>query len=226
MQIRGRFDIVLPMRAVWSTVRFVLVFLFLASYGARTVDYGPSVPPPTASPGIYFGESLALSDFDGDNLIDRARLGGEGARKSIEIYLSRTGKLSVLQFETASPGHGSLFAEDVNNDGDVDLVWTDLLHPDDVIIWLNTGLGRFERICPHEYAHTFILGDRNLRTSDGYNPEAATGPVPSFSLDQAISTVATESERMGPGRHQPAQRKVSSLLQQSLTARGPPTSLI
>ena len=33
------------MRAVWSTVRLVLVFLFLASFGARTLDYGPPIPP-------------------------------------------------------------------------------------------------------------------------------------------------------------------------------------
>src|SRR5262249_35071518 len=136
------------MRAVWNTARFALLLFFLAFYGARTVDYSRSLAASPPPPRLGFGKSLALSDFDGDNLADRARLGGEGARKSIEIYLSRTGKLSVLQFETLSAAHGSLLAQDVNNDGDVDLIWTDLLHPDDVVIWINNGLGRFERICP------------------------------------------------------------------------------
>jgi hypothetical protein len=214
------------MRAVWNTARFALLLVFLAFYGARTVDYSPSLAASPAPPRLGFGESLALSDFDGDNLADRARLGGEGARKSIEIYLSRTGKLSVLQFETLSAAHGSLLAQDVNNDGDVDLIWTDLLHPDDVVIWINNGLGRFERICPHQYARAFVIGAPILKTDDGNKPDAASAPARSFWLDQVISAAAMDHCRTDPPRYERDEFPHSALLDRSLSIRGPPSSII
>jgi len=123
---------------------------------------GPSRPathpqPALAQPRLRFGQSLAMSDFDGDGRADLAILSETGQQKDIEICLSSTGTHSKLRFDSQTIGRGSLFAEDVDHDGATDLIWTDLLHPDDVIIWFGDGTGRFERICPHEYANLFVI---------------------------------------------------------------------
>jgi len=96
---------------------------------------------PLAELRIPRDNRLALADLDGDDLTDKAELGGTGLNKNIQLRLSRTGKSAVLTFDTTSLDRGSLLAQDVNDDGEVDLIWTDLVHPDAVIVWLNNGLG-------------------------------------------------------------------------------------
>jgi len=107
---------------------------------------------------LQFGNRLTLADLDGDNLADKAELGGTGLNKNIQLRLSRTGQFSVLTFDTTSFERGSLLAQDVNDDGEIDLIWTDLVHPEEVVVWLNNGRGRFERARPGEYGDRFIVG--------------------------------------------------------------------
>jgi hypothetical protein len=83
----------------------------------------------------------------------------EPCNKDIEIRLSQTKARTVLHFDTLTNERGSLFAKDIDNDGDNDLIWSDLLHPDDVVIWLDDGSGRFDRICPDRYAEAFVISD-------------------------------------------------------------------
>jgi hypothetical protein len=109
---------------------------------------------------LRFGQALALADFDGDNRVDEAKLGGTGRNKSIEIRLTHAKAPTFLSFDTLTSERGSLFARDIDNDGDNDLIWSDLLHPDDVVIWLDDGSGRFERVCPDAYAAgEFVISD-------------------------------------------------------------------
>ncbi|HJZ66982.1 MAG TPA: VCBS repeat-containing protein [Blastocatellia bacterium] len=127
----------------------------------------PGAQASSAQPLLRFSQSFALSDFDGDGRSDVASLSEVGQRKIVEIGLSRTGTRSLLQFDTESVGPGSLVADDVNDDGATDLVWTDLLHPNDVVIWFGDGAGRFERFCPHEYASRFVIPDSSVAAPDG-----------------------------------------------------------
>lgn len=106
---------------------------------------------------LHFGQSLAVADFDGDARLDNATVDGTGRNKRLEIRLSNSQTRTVLLFDTLTSDHGSLFTSDVDNDGDNDLIWTDLIHPEDVVIWLDDGTGRFERVCPHQYAQAFVL---------------------------------------------------------------------
>ena len=106
---------------------------------------------------LHFGQSLALADFDGDNRTDTATLVGGGRIKDIEIRLSRAKASVVLRFNTLSSERGSLFTSDIDNDGDNDLIWSDLLRADDVVIWLDDGTGRFDRVSPGEHANMFVL---------------------------------------------------------------------
>lgn len=108
---------------------------------------------------LHFGQSLALADFDGDNRIDTATLSAGGRSKDIEIHLSRGKARVLLRFNTLTSEPGSLFTSDVDNDGDNDLIWTDLLRADDVVIWLDDGTGRFDRVTTGEHANTFVLSN-------------------------------------------------------------------
>jgi hypothetical protein len=128
--------------------------------------------PDIAQPRTPYGNRLALADLDGDNLADKAELGGAGLNKNIRLKLSRTGQFSVLNFDTASFDRGSLLAQDVNDDGEVDLIWTDLVHPGTVVIWLNDGLGKFERTSPGQYRDRFTIGACRIDQpfSRGYDP--------------------------------------------------------
>src|SRR5215467_8348872 len=126
-------------------------------------------------PRIPLQSKLALADLDGDNLVDKAELGGTGLSKNIQLKLTRSGKSSVLTFDTAFLDRGSLLAQDVNDDGEVDLIWTDLVHPDAVVIWLNTGLGSFERACSAEYGDRFTIGSFRIHAPFNSNDEPSVG---------------------------------------------------
>jgi len=108
---------------------------------------------------LRFGQSLALADFDGDDRIDTATLNGFGRDKHIEIRLSRLKSRVVLCFNTLTSEQGSLFTRDVDNDGDSDLIWSDLLRPGDVVVWMGDGSGRFDRVSPDRYATVFVLSN-------------------------------------------------------------------
>jgi hypothetical protein len=118
--------------------------------------YSHSNTPDTHS-FLRFGQHLALADFDGDHRIDRATLDSTGRRKRIDIRFSQTKPSTVLYFDTGTEDGGSLFANDIDNDGDNDLIWSDLVHPDNVVVWLDDGTGRFERGKPDHLANEFVL---------------------------------------------------------------------
>jgi hypothetical protein len=163
----------------------LLVLVALVGVASMTRVTRPSV----AQPRTAYGNRLALADLDGDNLADRAELGGTGLNKNIRLRLSRTGQFSVLSFDTATFDRGSLLAQDVNDDGEVDLIWTDLVHPEAVVIWLNNGLGNFERACPGEYGDRFTIGGFRINQPVGRDYETSIGfyrvwPGDSLSTDR------------------------------------------
>jgi hypothetical protein len=147
----------------------VIALLAARVYSATALAHHELSETPSQSTALRFGQSLALADFDGDDQVDRAMLTGTGRNKSLEIYLSHTNARAVLHFDTKTSERGSLYTRDIDSDGDNDLIWTDLLHPDDVVIWLDDGTGRFESVCPDKYAAEFVLTD-SPTCSDSRNP--------------------------------------------------------
>src|SRR5580704_6413627 len=178
-------DIFTPMQ--FCRYKCWILMLLAAVLGYAMPVGASSTPKPhhlLSGPRLAFGQSVALSDLDGDSVIDQATLGAVGFSKSIRVSLSTTKKASVLQFTTSSYNHGSLFAYDTNNDGDIDLVWTDLVHPDDVVVWLNNGSGQFERVPSRCYADSFVIGSSGLRGYSGQTRELAACQSHPQSLDQ------------------------------------------
>jgi hypothetical protein len=146
----------------WFTTKALLLLFVLAVYSDNSLPQGKRAVVYESQATLRFGQTIVLSDFDSDGLIDVARIDGSGSRKGVKIPLSRTAKLLVLHFDTNRDAQGSLFAQDVDNDGATDLIWTDLLHPNDVIVWLGDGTGQFERVSATLYSDRFTFADTNV----------------------------------------------------------------
>ena len=87
----------------------------------------------------------AVTDFDGDRLPDRAELTSNGSYKNIHLTLSSPW-VTNLHFSTESQQPGSIHAEDIDHDGDYDLVWVSDQQPTQSALWLNSGIGEFTRV--------------------------------------------------------------------------------
>src|SRR5262244_2026438 len=87
----------------------------------------------------------AVTDFDGDRLPDRAELTSNGSYKNIHLTLSSPW-VTNLHFSTESQQPGSIHAEDIDHDGDYDLVWVSDQQPTQSALWFNNGAGVFSRI--------------------------------------------------------------------------------
>src|SRR5215813_8816572 len=71
-----------------------------------------------------------------------------GFQHHIELHLSRTDEWAILPVRAAVGGDGVLSAQDIDGDGDTDLLWQRSLPPHVVMVWLNDGAGQFECLCP------------------------------------------------------------------------------
>ena len=174
------------MNVRWLTTRAAVLLLVLAIYPASTLSQHKCLEVSENRSPLRFGQSIALSDFDADGLIDEARLDSSGSGKRVNIPLSRVGKLLVLTFETKPGELGSLIAQDIDNDGATDLVYTDLLHVEDVIVWLGDGAGQFERVSAKVYGDRFTLGYKNVDAPDGSAHEAAINSETNRPLDLSL----------------------------------------
>lgn len=135
----------------------------------------PQVSADTSiNPALRFGQSFVLADFNNNGILDRARLAGSGVRRSIEIRMALGGESSWLHFEALNDTPGALLSEDLDNDGDADLIWTDLLHQEAVVVWLGDGTGQFERACADQFAPDFLAGGFSLTPPDRDNDEQAS----------------------------------------------------
>src|SRR3977135_3870480 len=105
------------MRSRWFTTKAVFLLLSIAACSANAAPPPHNAVLPEPTTGLRFGQILALSDFDGDGLMDEAMLASWGAHRSVEVILSRSGRPLVLHFDNGSVDRGSLVAQDVDNDG-------------------------------------------------------------------------------------------------------------
>jgi hypothetical protein len=163
----------------------VFLVLGVVVYFANAVPQQGYAVAAESSPQLRFGQTIALSDFDADGLIDQAILGSRGAHRRVEVFLSRSSKPLVLHFDNGSADCGSLFAKDVDNDGATDLIWTDLLHAEGVLVWLGNGRGQFSSVCACEYADGFTLPDTSVNAPDETIRETLIGSASNRSLDEA-----------------------------------------
>jgi hypothetical protein len=206
------------------TTSAVFLLLAFAIYPVSTLskhNISEALPAPAR---LRVGQTIAVSDFDADGLLDEARLDGSSWRRSVGVLLSGTGKRSFLHFQAVSANHGSLFAQDLDNDGATDLIWTNPFHAGDIVVWRGDGNGRFERVDPSDYRGDFALCDWGVTQPDGANQETAINfetdaldqPITQKHLDQSATPVSSSyPERVAtssPELGQPDGRAPPSLL--------------
>ena len=206
----------------WLTPRVALLLLCLAVLATGTIPHQPNVEPTRRTVWLRFGQSIALSDFDEDGLIDQARVNRTGLLKNVEIVLTSTSRPIVLRFDTRGGDYGSLFAQDIDNDGATDLVWTDLLHSDDVVVWFGDGDGTFRRATQRLCADIFTLGDVNLNAPEVWTHEIAIGAEANRCFDRdAIQRVVERVETYLPSNRLERVDVLYPALSQT-AVRGPP----
>lgn len=83
-----------------------------------------------------------IADFDGDCRADKSELLSNGFEKKIQVDFGDR-RSTQLRFTAKVEDPGTLFAVDIDHDGDVDLVWIASSERTDVV-WINDGKGKFE----------------------------------------------------------------------------------
>ena len=174
---------------------------------------------------LRFGQSIALSDFDADGLLDEARLDGSSVRKVVGIRLSGTGERSFLHFYPIRANQGSLFARDLDNDGATDLIWTNPFHAGDVVVWLGDGTGRFERVDPSDYRCAFALSNAEVAQPDGANQETAINFETNRPLEPTINQKCLDQSAAELPTDYPDRIATASPALGQPAGRDPPSSL-
>src|SRR5262249_54571487 len=89
-------------------------------------------PSTTAAQTVSLPQLPAVAslsvDLDGDGLIDPILHERYGFEESASFALSRSGAISAVRFVPATSEYTLLSAQDVDGDGDVDLLWSHPLH--------------------------------------------------------------------------------------------------
>jgi hypothetical protein len=134
-------------------LRKKLALLLVVAVVAAATKIGPAqdsrqgrVSSNSASlPVRFLNPTQAVMDFDGDQLPDRAELTSNGSYKNIHLTLSSP-RVTNLHFSTESQQPGSIHAEDIDHDGDNDLIWVSDQQRTQSALWLNSGIGAFTRV--------------------------------------------------------------------------------
>ena len=199
------------------------VLLVLVVSAGMTFLYQPaavSFPRPTQPDAAI---PSALSDFDGDGFPDPATASTGDVRPAIELQLSRTNAHMVLPFSPTAAAVGSLAAQDIDRDGDTDLLWRGALPPYQVIMWLNDGAGRFECLCPLEsQGHKVILSGSRMSAAQSPTPDRITSPERLPSPGHVLAATWEIYTPVLSWRLRPAPVRGLFAPPHPLTIRGPP----
>lgn len=208
------------MRSLIRKAVFLLLGLTICVMTALPQRRDSAVPE--SATWLRFGQAIALSDFDADGLIDQARIDGSGVNRKVEVMLSRGGKPLVLQLDSNLADRGSLFAQDVDNDGATDLIWTDLLHADGVVVWLGNGGGQFARVPACMYRDGFTLAAANVDVPVEATDKTSINCPTNRSLDQVLISGCGDRVANELLRQRPDQVADSRAALGEPTDRGPP----
>ena len=205
-----------------------LVVVLLA-FGVCCLSISPPRSEGAPSPGRTSSSaaiSQARSDLDGDGLVDLVRFDPGTLTHYLELHLSRTNERMVLPFSATVGGHGALSAQDLDGDGDIDLLWQGSLPPYAVRIWLNEGAGRFECLCPAQSGErSFALGGPGVNAAHAHHPVSALSPE-RYSSPGEVLTARGDCHVAAPrALSWPEPLGIVSGLQRLLSTRGPPLSL-
>jgi hypothetical protein len=192
-----------------------------------------SVSPPHSDGALSPGRlsspadiSGVLPDLDGDGRADPVLFASHNLHHHIELHLSRTDERIVLPVSTVADGNGSLSVQDLDGDGDTDLLWQASLHSHAVRIWLNDGAGRFECLCPPDSRdQSFPLGSLGVNVAPAGRPANALSPERTSSSGDALTVRWEFHVDTTQGSYWPERFWRVSCLKRRLSARSPPLHL-
>ncbi len=195
---------------------FLFVFCFLA------------IPGFAASHRGFSSDALPVfSDFDGDNKLDQAELFSNGAQKSIHVSLGKFAWQS-LSFDSGSEGRGHLVSDDIDRDGDADLVWVSQDFPTTFVMWLGDGRGNFRIARGHEHDRLQDILDRSDQTHFTENPDGRESTCVVQSTPQGASErneYRSHEIRSEPRPIASQPPCISAVCFSVLLERGPPSQL-
>ena len=97
-----------------------------------------------------------FSDFDGDNKLDQAELFSNGRQKNIQVAFGKF-EWKSLSFDSGVQDRGRLVSDDIDSDGDTDLLWVSQSYPRRFVLWLGDGRGNFSRFTGREEDRLKVL---------------------------------------------------------------------
>ena len=214
------------MRRRWYISELILLLLALGVCGVSVSPLRRDASPPPGHTRILTGSPQALSDLDGDGLADPVLFDPGNPHRHIELYLSRTDERTILPFGAAAGGNGSLSAQDLDGDGDMDLLWQESLPSHTVRVWLNDGRGRFECLCPPDaHARRFLIGSPGVTASPSRrSPSVLSSEEHSFSPGNILTARWDFQVAATRGAHRPERIRIVSSRNRLLSTRSPPLS--
>ncbi len=184
-----------------GSLRKKLALLLIVGVVAATTKIGPAQDSQHDRPSLnsaslpvrFLNPAQAVTDFDGDRLPDRAELTSNGSYKNIHLTLSIP-RVTNLHFSTESLQPGSIHAEDIDHDGDNDLIWVSDQQSTQSALWLNSGIGEFARVTD---TSAYITDIKRLIADESQN-----GIFTSFDDDELLATETSEDSILtrGDGR--------------------------
>lgn len=197
-----------------------LLFVFCTPLQASEADHSRQG---RQEPGLPF----AVSDFDGDNKPDLARVHSSetianSTRYSIDIELSSGSRQNVVL--TAPFGGLRLESRDVNGDHFPDVIvstsWTGV----PVAVLLNDGLGNFKRFDPAVFPGAFETSDSSFDLPANPEDDGAATALPRSSWGESKQAGSTHTARGDLGRVELRPEQPRSLrCRDSFSGRAPPT---
>lgn len=123
-------------------LRFSIFLVFFVSCFHALPALG-ALPAEPTFPVLSIDSLLpVLADFDGDNKLDWASLSTNGPFKTIHVALGNSSR-HLLSFDSELADRGALISGDVDEDGDLDLIWISQ-SAGKFVAWLGDGHGKFQ----------------------------------------------------------------------------------
>jgi hypothetical protein len=205
-------------RSLAVSVSLLLTYFILLALPATAATHAKFSADPQP---IFF-------DFDGDHKVDQAELLSNGAHKSIHVSLGKSAH-KFLSFDSGVADRGRLVSDDIDLDGDEDLVWISQESPNTRVTWLGDGHGDFSILTGEAKERLLILFQSRFqhRIADDADDEETTyelqlASVPA--LDESSSVISLQrSQQFTTTPDSPHAAHAFFL---TLPKRGPPSQLL
>jgi len=167
-------------RRLSDGLRLSLITLLLIPWWHAIAAYAASPESPNLPSPFLLSREPVLSDFDSDNKLDQATLSSEGSLKRIHIGFGKSA-WSSLTFDSAVSEPGGLFSGDIDDDGDIDLVWI-AESSGKSVTWLGDGHGNFSLERDRKVDVVALLGNAQRRLNDNASGREAQASLPTTIL--------------------------------------------